>query len=60
LIQEKLSSDTLSVLCSEITDTIEVKVTICPTLGMKFGTSVSKILAAYTIKIDKVFLYETD
>jgi hypothetical protein len=54
LIQQKLSSDTLSVLYPEL-DTIEVKVTIFPNAKMKFEPQFSKHSVAYnTIKIDSI------
>lgn len=54
LIQEKLSSDTLSILYPEL-DTIEVKVTIFPNAKMKFEPLFPKDSVAYdTIKIDSI------
>jgi hypothetical protein len=54
LIQQKLSSDTLSILYPEL-DTIEVKVTIFPNAKMKFEPQFSKDSVAYnTIKIDSI------
>lgn len=54
LIQEKLSSDTLSVLYPEL-DTIEVKVTIFPNATMQFEPQFPKDSVAYDrIKIDSI------
>lgn len=54
LIQDKLSSDTLSVLYPEL-DTIEVKVTVFPNAKMKFEPQFPKDSVAYdTIKIDSI------
>lgn len=54
LIQQKLSSDTLSILYPEL-DTIEVKVTIFPNAKMKFEPQFPKDSVAYnTIKIDSI------
>ena len=54
LIQEKLSSDTLSVLYPEL-DTIEVKVTIFPNAKMQFEPLFPKDSVAYdTVKIDSI------
>ncbi|EIA09553.1 hypothetical protein [Flavobacterium frigoris] len=54
LIQDKLSSDTLSILYPEL-DTIEVKVTIFPNAKMKFEPQFPKDSVAYdTIKIDSI------
>lgn len=54
LIQDKLSSDTLSVLYPEL-DTIEVKVTVYPNAKMKFEPQFPKDSVAYdTIKIDSI------
>lgn len=54
LIQQKLSIDTLSVLCPEL-DTIEVKVTIFPNATMKFEPQFPKDSVAYdTVKIDSI------
>jgi len=54
LIQQKLSSDTLSVLYPEL-DTIEVKVTIFPNAKMKFEPQFPRDSVAYdTIKIDSI------
>ena len=54
LIQEKLSTDTLSVLYPEL-DTIEVKVTVFPNATMKFEPQFPKDSVAYdTIKIDSI------
>ncbi len=54
LIQEKLSSDTLSILYPEL-DTIEVKVTVFPNAKMKFEPQFPKDSVAYnTIKIDSI------
>ncbi|WP_016989926.1 hypothetical protein [Flavobacterium sp. ACAM 123] len=54
LIQQKLSSDTLSILYPEL-DTIEVKVTIFSDAKMKFEPQFSKDSVAYnTIKIDSI------
>jgi hypothetical protein len=54
LIQQKLSSDTLSILYPEL-DTIEVKVTIFPNAKMKFEPQFPKDSVAYNaIKIDSI------
>lgn len=54
LIQEKLSIDTLSVLCPEL-DTIEVKVTVFPNSAMQFEPQFPKDSVAYdTVKIDSI------
>ncbi|MDD2822319.1 MAG: hypothetical protein PHW29_13780 [Flavobacterium sp.] len=54
LIQEKLSTDTLSVLYPEL-DTIEVRVTIFPDATMQFEPQFPKDSVAYdTIKIDSI------
>lgn len=54
LIQQKLTSDTLSILYPEL-DTIEVKVTIFPNAKMKFEPQFSNDSVAYdTIKIDSI------
>ncbi|WP_074724220.1 hypothetical protein [Flavobacterium frigoris] len=54
LIQQKLSSDTLSILYPEL-DTIEVKVTIFPNAKMQFEPQFPKDSVAYdTIKIDSI------
>jgi hypothetical protein len=54
LIQQKLSSDTLSILYPEL-DTIEVLVTIFPDAKMKFEPQFSKDSVTYdTIKIDSI------
>lgn len=54
LIQEKLTIDTLAVLCPEL-DTIEVKVTIFPNATMKFEPQFPKDSVAYdTVKIDSI------
>ena len=54
LIQEKLDSDTLSVMYPEL-DTIEVKVTIFANATMKFEPQFPKDSVAYdTIKIDSI------
>ncbi|SEA63966.1 hypothetical protein SAMN05443667_106229 [Flavobacterium gillisiae] len=54
LIQQKLSSDTLSILYPEL-DTIEVKVTIFPNAKMKFEPQFPRDSVAYdTIKIDSI------
>ncbi|MFB0909952.1 MAG: hypothetical protein QMA99_03205 [Flavobacterium sp.] len=54
LIQDKLNSDTLSVLYPEL-DTIEVKVTIYPNSKMEFEPQFPKDSVAYdTIKIDSI------
>lgn len=54
LIQQKLSSDTLSVLYPEL-DTIEVMVTIFPDAKMQFEPRFPKDSVAYdTIKIDSI------
>jgi len=54
LIQDKLSSDTLSILYPEL-DTIEVKVTIFPDAKMEFEPQFPKDSVAYdTIKIDSI------
>ncbi|MGO4818584.1 hypothetical protein [Flavobacterium sp. W22_SRS_FP1] len=54
LIQDKLSSDTLSILYPEL-DTIEVKVTIFPDAKMEFEPQFLKDSVAYdTIKIDSI------
>lgn len=54
LIQEKLSSDTLSILYPEL-DTIEVKVTVFPNAKMQFEPLFPKDSVAYdTIKIDSI------
>ena len=54
LIQDKLSSDTLSILYPEL-DTIEVKVTVYPNAKMKFEPQFPKDSVAYdTIKIDSI------
>jgi hypothetical protein len=54
LIQDKLNSDTLSVLYPEL-DTIEVKVTVFPNAKMKFEPQFPKDSVAYdTIKIDSI------
>ncbi len=54
LIQQKLSTDTLSILYPEL-DTIEVKVTIFPNSVMKFEPQFPKDSVAYdTIKIDSI------
>lgn len=54
LIQEKLDSDTLSIMYPEL-DTIEVKVTIFPNATMKFEPQFPKDSVAYdTIKIDSI------
>jgi hypothetical protein len=54
LIQQKLSSDTLSLLYPEL-DTIEVKVTIFPNANMKFEPQFPKDSVAYdTVKIDSI------
>lgn len=53
-IQQKLSIDTLSVLCPEL-DTIEVKVTVFPNATLKFEPQFPKDSVAYdTIKIDSI------
>ena len=54
LIQQKLSVDTLSILCPEL-DTIDVKVTIFPNATMKFEPHFPKDSVAYDkIKIDSI------
>jgi hypothetical protein len=54
LIQEKLSTDTLSVLYPEL-DTIEVRVTIFPDATMQFEPQFPKDSVAYdTVKIDSI------
>jgi hypothetical protein len=54
LIQQKLSSDTLSILYPEL-DTIEVLVTIFPDAKMKFEPQFSKDSVTYdTNKIDSI------
>ena len=54
LIQQKLSTDTLSVLYPEL-DTIEVRVTIFPDATMQFEPQFPKDSVAYdTIKIDSI------
>jgi hypothetical protein len=54
LIQQKLSTDTLSILYPEL-DTIEVKVTIFPNSVLKFEPQFPKDSVAYdTIKIDSI------
>ena len=54
LIQEKLSTDTLSVFYPEL-DTIEVRVTIFPDATMQFEPQFPKDSVAYdTIKIDSI------
>lgn len=54
LIQEKLSTDTLSVLYPEL-DTIEVRVTIFPDATMQFEPQFPKDSVAYDrIKIDSI------
>ena len=54
LIQEKLDSDTLSIMYPEL-DTIEVKVTIFANATMKFEPQFPKDSVAYdTIKIDSI------
>jgi hypothetical protein len=54
LIQEKLSVDTLSVLCPEL-DTIEVKVTVFPNAILEFEPQFPKDSVAYDrIKIDSI------
>jgi len=54
LIQEKLDSDTLSIMYPEL-DTIEVKVTIFPNATMKFEPQFPKDSVAYdTVKIDSI------
>lgn len=54
LIQDKLSSDTLSVLYPEL-DTIEVKVTIYPNAKMKFEPQFPKDSVVYdTVRIDSI------
>ena len=54
LIQQKLSSDTLSVLYPKL-DTIEVKVTIFPNATMQFEPQFPKDSVAYDrIKIDSI------
>lgn len=54
LIQEKISIDTLSVLCPEL-DTIEVKVTVFPNATMQFEPQFPKDSVAYDIvKIDSI------
>ena len=53
-IQEKLSSDTLTMLYPEL-DTIEVKVTVFPNSTMKFEPQFSKDSTAYdSIKVDSI------
>ena len=53
-IQQKLSIDTLSVLCPEL-DTIEVRVTVFPNSSLKFEPQFPKDSVAYdTIKIDSI------
>ena len=54
LIQEKLDSDTLSIMYPEL-DTIEVKVTIFPNATMQFEPQFPKDSVAYdTVKIDSI------
>ncbi len=54
LIQEKLSTDTLSILYPEL-DTIEVRVTIFPNSKMQFEPLFPKDSVAYdTVKIDSI------
>lgn len=54
LIQEKLDSDTLSIMYPEL-DTIEVKVTVFPNATMKFEPQFPKDSVAYdTVKIDSI------
>jgi hypothetical protein len=54
LIQEKLDSDTLSIMYPEL-DTIEVKVTIFPNATIQFEPQFPKDSVAYdTIKIDSI------
>ena len=54
LIQEKLDSDTLSIMYPEL-DTIEVKVTIFANATMKFEPQFPKDSVAYdTVKIDSI------
>lgn len=54
LIQEKLSVDTLQLLCPEL-DTIEVKVTIFPNAKMQFEPQFLKDSVPYnTVKIDSI------
>ena len=54
LIQDKLSSDTLSILYPEL-DTIEVKVTIYPNAKMEFEPQFPKDSVAYDIvRIDSI------
>ena len=53
-IQEKLSSDTLTMLYPEL-DTIEVKVTVFPNSTMKFEPQFPKDSTAYdSIKVDSI------
>jgi len=54
LIQEKLCSDTLTMLYPEL-DTIEVKVTVFPNATMKFEPQFPKDSVKYdTVKIDSI------